>query len=448
MRLRKAIKILMPVIMLGIIASLSPVVGQQKVYTQAEINKMMEATINEDIIGVGTDPLAINKLLQMGQIIIINEHTKKVPWLITGGVLTNASPETLYSVIMDTDNYSEIQPFTEKAEVKELAPNLYELHLTLNIKIIKGISVPVKYSIIHYNQPPLRTDWAMGTGRFEENLGFYQFVPISGGKQSMLFYTLYSLPRIPIVTKWIKNDPNLEKALNLSVAIMVPRAIKKRAEMVENREPFVPGKSIKGNVAEIMARDPKTINLLLKRGGLVIIEDTSPMMVTTVVSMNAPPEEVYDFVTQFENYPCYQTQMKKTEVREKTDNSAKVFFDLDIDYGIVKIPLTYTMDYTLERPGKIAWKWAEGDVPTQKGSWTFTPLLGGKRTLAFFRSTFDVKALPGLMGSGIRSAIKTQASLEPAILAGQAMIQAQATRDLMNMSKIERKKIIESCNVK
>lgn len=435
MRNGKRLVVWAPLALALVVSAVTLTIGQQQPsYTPADMPKLMEITWNEDVLGAGADPDAIRALLQRGQLIIINEHAKKVKWLVTGGLLVNAKPETIFSALRDYAHYQDFMPETEKVKATELGgPNIVDLAMTLKIKVMKGIELPVNYSIIHYHRPPLRSDWTKNTGSFEENSGFYQFVPIDGGKQTMLFYTIYSLPRIPIATSLFKKDPNLELVINMSTAIMVTRALKKHCEKLEGREPFIPGKGMTGNAVDVLSKDPKTINLLLKRGGIILIEDGPPMWATTAVMMDMPQEEVFKLLTTFEAYSCYQSQVVKTEVKEKTPTSAKVLFNLDIDYALLKVPLKYVLNYKFTPPTGLSWKWAEGDVPSQQGSWTLVPLEGGKKTLAFLRATEDLKTLPGLGGTGLRSAIGAEPTIEPAVLGSQALVQARSTRDLMNM---------------
>lgn len=444
MKSGKKIVILATGLLVLALSAVSLVNGQQQTFKPEDMPKLMEATWNEDVMA-GTDPELMKSLLQRGQLIIINEHAKKVKWLITSGVLVNAKPETIFSALKDYSNYQNFMPETEKVTATELnGPNIVELAMTLNIRIMKGIALPVPYSILHYHRPPLRSDWTKRTGNFEENSGFYQFVPVDGGKQTMLFYTIYSLPRLPIATNLFKKDPNLELVINMSVAAMVTRALKKYCEKLENREPFVPGKGT-GNLIDALSKDPKTISLLLKRGGMIMIEDGPPMWATTVVSMDATPDEVYKNIAAFEEYSCYQSQVVQTVVKEKTANSAKVAFSLSIDYALLKVPLKYTLGYTLNPPNSMSWKWLEGDVPSQQGSWTLMPLEGGKKTLAFLRQTEDLKTLPGIGGVGVRTAINSEKTLEPAILGSQALITARSTRESINMPAAKRAEKMKNC---
>ena len=433
------------IIMVALLLS-SGVFGQTAGYTAADMPKLMASTWDEDVMGGGTDPAAILALLERGQLVIINEHTKKTKWLVTGGILVNARPETLFKVITDTEHYSQFMPMTQNAQATPLGPNIIDLKLTLKLKIVQGIpAIPMTYSVIHYHRPPYRSDWTAHTGRFERNDGFYQFVPVGNGDRTMAFYTLYSLPRIPLATNLFAKDPNLELVMNMSTAAMVTRALKKRAEEVEKREPFAPGKSMKGSVIEALSRDPKTVNLLISRGGIILIEDGPPMYATTAVAINAPPDVVYRFVTKFENYRCFLTDTLESRVIERSDTSARVAFRLAIDYAILKIPLKYELVYKLKAPGQIQWKWASGDLPSQVGSWTLLPLDEGNRTLGLFRLTEDLKTLPGIAGAGLRSSIQNNPYVEPAILGSLALINARGARDFVMLKPEEKKIRLDKC---
>ncbi|GEM_PF-1279601 len=420
--------------------------GDKPTYTLADAKKLMAATLDEDVMGGGTDPDAILALLKHGQLVIIDEHAKNTKWLISGGILINTRPETLFGVITDAENYSNFMPMTEGAQMTPLGPNIVDLKLTLKIKIIKGIpAIPVTYSVIHYHRPPYRSDWTAHTGRFKRNDGFYQFVPVKNDNRTMAFYTVYSLPRIPLTTDLFKKDPNLELMINMSTAAMVTRALKKRAEHVEKRKPFMPGKGMGANVIDALTRDTKTVNLLLARGGLILIEDGPPMYATTAVAINAPPEVSYKIISDFENYPCYLSQIERTEVIERSEDAARVAFRLSIDYGIFEIPMEYELAYRLKPPHRIEWKWASGDLPSQLGSWTLAPIEGGKRTLGLLRQSVDLKTLPGLAGAGLRVSISGQPSLEPAIMGSQALITARSMRDFIHLSPEKKHAKTEEC---
>ncbi len=412
-------------------------------YTVDEMPEVMGATWEEDVIG-NADPEDILALLKRGQLVIVDEHTKETKWLVTGGMLANARPETCFKVITDIENYNKFMPMTENAHATELGPNIVKFGFTLKLKIVKGIpAIPIDYSVLHYHRPPLRSDWTHYSGRFERNDGFYQFVPVEGNR-TMIFYTIYSLPRLPIATSLFKKDPNLELTTNMSTAVMVTRALKDRAEKIEGRKPFRPGKK-QGNVVKALANDPETVNLLLDRGGIILIEDGPPMYATTAVAIDTSPGRAFSVITEFEDYPCYQSQVKKAETLEKSPKSARAKFKMVIDYAILNIPLKYKLNYNLNPPGLIEYEWADGDVPSQKGSWNFVPLAEGRKTLLILRQSEDLKALPGLMGKALKISINGQPSLEPAIMGGQALLMAGNARDFINMSSSKRKALLKKC---
>ena len=416
---------------------------QIKSYTEADMPGLMAATWNEDVLGGGLEAEAVKSLLQRGQLIFIKELAQG-KWLIGGGVLANASPETIFKGYTDHPHYDQIMPETEKATAVPLGPNIVDLTIDHRIKIMTGVEVPASYTITVYYRPPLRADWVKSAGDFEENTGYLQLIPVDGGKQTMIFFTCYSLPRIPIVTSLIEKDPNLDLVINMSVAIVTTRALKKYGEAAEKREPFVPAKD-QGDLVELMAKTPDTINLLINRGGMLLIEEGPTIWATTAVSMAISPPEAFQTATSFENFPCFQPEMKKVKIKQRTATTAKVDFEMDINYAVLSVGLAFSYDYLFNAPNNMTWKWVEGDVPSQQGNWTFIEQDGGKKTLAIFRNTLDLKTLPGLGGFGVKSAINIEPTLEPAILASQALITAKGIRDAANMPKAKRDEILQSC---
>jgi len=427
----------------GVSGVLADKAEKKERYAVDEMPEVMGATWKEDVIG-NADPSDILALLKRGQLVIIDEHTTETKWLVSGGILVNARPQTCFSVITDMENYDKFMPMTENARATELGPDIVRLDLTLKLKIVRGIPpIPIDYAVLHYHRPPLRSDWTHYSGRFERNDGFYQFVPVEGDR-TMAFYTLYSLPRFPMAASLFKKDPNLELTMNMSTAVMVTRALKERAEKIEGREPFLPGDK-EGSVLETLAEDPGTVKLLLERGGLILIEDGPPVYVTTAVAVDASEGRAFGALTRFEEYPCYQSQVKKAETLEKSPDSARAKFRVVLDYAILNIPLQYELSYTIHPPESIEYEWAAGDVPGQKGNWSLFRLPESGQTLLILRQTEDLKSLPGLMGKGLKMSIRSQPSLEPAILGGQALLTARNMREFLDLSLSERKSLLEKC---
>jgi ribosome-associated toxin RatA of RatAB toxin-antitoxin module len=120
------------------------------------------------------------------------------------------------------------------------------------------------------------------------------------------------------------------------------------------------------------------------------------------IVINAPPEKLFDVITQYERYPEFLSEVKKIRVLDRKENSVKVQYEVDV----VKT-IRYTILVTEERPKRMSWTFVEGEVmKDNKGSWVLEPD-GQGRT----KATYTVElALGPLVPKAIVNAL-TETSL-------------------------------------
>jgi coenzyme Q-binding protein COQ10 len=100
---------------------------------------------------------------------------------------------------------------------------------------------------------------------------------------------------------------------------------------------------------------------------------------TRTVVINAPPEKVFDVITQFERYPEFLPEVKRIRVLERRDNEAKVQYEVDV----VKT-IRYTILARSERPRRMSWIFVEGEVmKDNKGSWVLEPEGEGRTRVTY-----------------------------------------------------------------
>ncbi|EPX57118.1 cyclase/dehydrase [Cystobacter fuscus DSM 2262] len=87
------------------------------------------------------------------------------------------------------------------------------------------------------------------------------------------------------------------------------------------------------------------------------------------IVINAPPEKLFDVITQYEKYPEFLSEVKKIRVLERKENTVKVQYEVDVIKTI-----RYTILVTEERPKRMSWTFVEGEVmKDNKGSWVLEP---------------------------------------------------------------------------
>ncbi|MFY0577942.1 type II toxin-antitoxin system RatA family toxin [Cystobacter fuscus] len=87
------------------------------------------------------------------------------------------------------------------------------------------------------------------------------------------------------------------------------------------------------------------------------------------IVINAPPEKLFDVITQYEKYPEFLSEVKKIRVLERKENSVKIQYEVDVIKTI-----RYTILVTEDRPKRMSWTFVEGEVmKDNKGSWVLEP---------------------------------------------------------------------------
>lgn len=100
---------------------------------------------------------------------------------------------------------------------------------------------------------------------------------------------------------------------------------------------------------------------------------------TRTIVINAPPEKVFDVITQFERYPEFLPEVKRIRVLERREDAAKVQYEVDV----VKT-IRYTILARSERPRRMSWTFVEGEVmKDNKGSWVLEPEGEGRTRVTY-----------------------------------------------------------------
>ncbi len=109
---------------------------------------------------------------------------------------------------------------------------------------------------------------------------------------------------------------------------------------------------------------------------------------TRSIIINAPPEKVFDVITQYERYAEFLPEVKEVRVSERKGSEVKVHYKVDV----VKT-IRYTILVREERPKRMSWTFVEGEVmKDNKGSWVLEPEGEGKT-----RATYTVEMALGAL---------------------------------------------------
>src|SRR5256886_17242350 len=88
------------------------------------------------------------------------------------------------------------------------------------------------------------------------------------------------------------------------------------------------------------------------------------------VTINVPPEKLFDVIVDYEKYPEFLPEVKKVKVEGGQGSIKEVTYMVDIKAKVI----TYTLKHTAERPTKLSWTMAKGEMMKgNDGAWTLKP---------------------------------------------------------------------------
>src|SRR5437870_11495938 len=119
------------------------------------------------------------------------------------------------------------------------------------------------------------------------------------------------------------------------------------------------------------------------------------------VTVNVPPEKMFDVIQDYEKYPEFLPEVKKVKVEAGQGSIKEVTYTVDIKAKVI----TYTLKHTAEKPNKLTWTMIKGEMMKgNDGSWVLKPAAGGGTEATY---TIDLK-LSSLVPGFIEKALAEQ----------------------------------------
>lgn len=99
---------------------------------------------------------------------------------------------------------------------------------------------------------------------------------------------------------------------------------------------------------------------------------------STSVVMEVPAKVIYEVVSDFESYPDFLPDVKKTSVTKKGKGVQAEF-----EISVIKT-IRYTLDFSLVPNKKVSWTFVKGDVfKDNTGEWTFEEVKKGQTKVTY-----------------------------------------------------------------
>ncbi len=395
-----------------------------------ELEKEMNLTLSRSIGSLVENPSLLDKIIGTGEIVIIDETIREIPWILSAGIRINSSKEKIWNVIADFKNYNKWVPSCSSVDVVEWNERVVDLEYHLGFKFI-FLPFTVDYKVRHYHHPPIRTDWVGMGGEIEKTYGWFEDIFVDENR-TLFFYNVWAIPGSGFLKKLYEKYPFLDMGISISAGAVYAKKLKdyvekENAGAQQHKDEATFSEEEEVNVMKEFAKKGPVLLFSLGQGNI--------MDISSWIRLNVPQEEAFDIISDFSSYKYFEQMLEKVKVHEKKDESAKVEFKYDVRIAIIKVSPKFTLEYELKKPHLISWKCLEGDKYIPKGFFKFYPMDDGT-TLVNYRVTYDANELGKLVSLVLKV-------LPEGNLALNSYITQQTLRDLRDWAELPKDKKLE-----
>ena len=130
---------------------------------------------------------------------------------------------------------------------------------------------------------------------------------------------------------------------------------------------------------------------------------------TKSITINVPPEKLFEVISDYEKYPEFLPEVKKVKVEGGQGSIKEVTYTVDIKAKVIN----YTLKHTAEKPTRVAWTMVKGEMMKgNDGTWLLKPGTAPGTTDATYNIDLKLSSLvPGFIEKAL-----AESSL-PALLA-------------------------------
>ena len=189
----------------------------------------------------------------------------------------------------------------------------------------------------------------------------------------------------------------------------------------------VPAGAIRYSLLESSDVTPEMLAMLLRDGPMIMTresEDGRLQLVTSGILIDAPPEQVWAAITDYEHFSEFMPSTEGCRVLSREGNVSRVWFHIKFSFSVLSYAVRYTLRQHFEGTSGIWWEMESGDLNNAIGSWELIPLDGGRKCAAMYSVYSDIRSI----GRLVRYFIDREPSMDVAINTSTCVLVLKAVR--------------------
>lgn len=302
-------------------------------------------------------------------------------------------------VVTDFVHYPEFMPQVKKTRVSTpQGKYIVEYGLRFELPVI---NLNLHYTIEHRWVGAENLEFLRISGDIAHIYGRWEFLP-SGTDATLLAYTVWSDTESMgfLVRTMLDAQPDLRIAIPISSAVVVVHAVKDRVEG-SKRSPSPQGTLSRTPRIPLLTRGDlprKVLSQFSGEGSLLFVHPAQRislagkpldlLFVTGVKLSPLPLTETIEKALSFSRYPEFIDQVRKAIVKS-IPNGWDVEWRLKLGFGILSVPVDYTLRYEWIHPQILRYYRIAGDLEYVFGAWEFLPA-EEQGTLIFYTTASEL----------------------------------------------------------
>lgn len=179
------------------------------------------------------DVETLKKIMKNGPFLAVDETAPGYSKPATAGVLIKAPFERVWKIVNSYEGYPERIPSISEMKILEKKGNAVTMYFKIVVMAIGPITIGSDYTLTQTNykdEKMIRVTWISGSVK---NInGWWEFIPIEDGKETLAFYTVSGDYRHAALGAnfLFSRQPELETTVSLSGNYALVKAVKEWAE--------------------------------------------------------------------------------------------------------------------------------------------------------------------------------------------------------------------------